>query len=312
VVTPKPAIFDPANAPPGVQLKFISFWQQRDMITPRLLLVHTNAASKEGSIDAAYNWANQEGSNHTIPHYQVDRQDNGSGFIARKMLPTNRKGIANQTAPSVEGFSTYGSVQKFSLAIETADLGYPTPGATEGFTPAQAEMIARIIAYESIVWKFPIALPDSWHGTGVASHTDPYGYPFWTIAQGKVCPGDAKKKQVREQIIPRANAIKAEWTAPAPAPKPPAPDDEGLSMTFSGMWKMPNSTVYAVYLAKGSPLGYKIWLKDTATRTAFVNLCKVNGWPSDVNICEDADMFRAFGPVIGPNAVGFDEWGVHL
>jgi hypothetical protein len=219
VTTPrKPDVFDHSHAPVGVEVKFVPFWQERPMLNggkARLFLVHTNAASREGSIESAWNWATSKPNQNTIPHYQVDRSGR-----ARKMLPTNRQGIANATAKSAQG--EHGNVREWSLAMETADTGYLDDPSISAFTDVQAERVAEIIAYEHMVSGFPLEYPKEWYGAGVGCHTEPFGYPYWTLFNGKTCPGDKKKRQVRELIIPRAREIVAAWKGPPtlPAPEP--------------------------------------------------------------------------------------------
>ncbi len=196
---PKPAVFSPEGSVPGVEIKSVKFLADRPnlKVAPRLLLVHTNAAGREGDVDSAWNWSHSKPNENTLPHYQVDRTHNGV-TRARKMLPTNRRSIANATVKEFrEG---HGDVSWFSISIETADLGFPmeangfkAPGGTIGFDPQQGELVAQIIAYESIVHGFPIATPKEWFGSGVACHTEPFGFPHWTIKKGKECPGSAEE-----------------------------------------------------------------------------------------------------------------------
>lgn len=215
---PKPRQFAPHLAPEGVEVNLGAFrtaqggnwWANRPVIHPRLTLVHTNGASREGSIEAAINWGNANPASNTHPHYQVDR------WRACKLVPTDRKGIGNH------------AVSDWSIVIETADEGYPIPGQAAGFIGSQVETIATILAYESIVWGIPLMYPATWNGAGTASHTEPFGYPHWTNAPGKVCPGRTKKQQVVSHVIPRARDIVAAWMTP-----PPIPED--LPMTF--LWK---------------------------------------------------------------------------
>jgi hypothetical protein len=185
-----------------------------------LQLVHTNGASREGSIESAINWGNAAPYSNTHPHYQVDRDR------AAKLVPTDRKAIGNKTI--VEARGAHGDVADWSIVIETADEGYPTPGEAGGFIGDQIEMIAQIVAYESILHAIPLRYPTEWWGAGTACHTEPFGYPYWSNANGKVCPGRTKKQQLLNVILPRARAIADAWTD---TPKFP----EDLPMTF--LWK---------------------------------------------------------------------------
>lgn len=191
--------------PDGVQPHYANGWAQRPLITPRLLLIHTNGASVESTLQAQLNWANAAHDN-THPHYVVDRKG-----AAWKTMPSNRKGIAAYQA------------DPFTLSIETTDLGWPNPGGIIGFTYVQAETIARIIAMESELWGFPIETPTKWDGAGVASHTDPFTYPYWTKYQGKTCPGPQKKSEVRSIIMPLARELR--YGTPVP---PPVQEDNDM------------------------------------------------------------------------------------
>jgi len=138
----KPPIFDPEHAPVGCEVRFYSRWQSREKIVARLILVHTNAARGEGTLDSASNWAERNvtaapGEYYTIPHYQVDRDGR-----ARKILPSNRRGIANSTGDWVQ--DNHGDAATFSLAIETADTGTDDDPSISDFTPDQAETVATI------------------------------------------------------------------------------------------------------------------------------------------------------------------------
>jgi hypothetical protein len=224
----KPAAFTPEGVPVGVLVNLASYWQTRAVITPRIQLCHTNAASGQGSIESSKNWLESAPGVHTLPHYQVDRDGR-----ACKFLPTNRKGIANQTVAAYRG--THGTVQDWSLAYETADSGMIADPTVSDYTDAQAETLATILAYESIVHGIPLEIPTEWFGSGTASHTDPFGYPYWTNAQGKTCPGAKKKARLRTSILPRSREIRAAWTAPtSPVIPPPSEDEEVKAQVIKG------------------------------------------------------------------------------
>lgn len=221
-IPPRPAEFTPTGAPPGVAVDLTAFkafrngeptsdpwWPTRTKISPRLALVHTNGASKEGKLASQANWANSAPAN-THPHYSVNAPQ------PTKFVPTDREGIGNYKA------------SKFSIVIETADAGWPDPGHLGGFLYDHAEIVARILAYESIVWGFPLGYPTTWDGTGVGCHTEPFGYPNWTNVPGKPCPGETKKRQVRDEILPRARQIRAAWLEPT-EPKPPIPPEDDMA-----------------------------------------------------------------------------------
>jgi len=208
---PKPDVFDPEVPPPGFESKLVPFWEKRPKIKPRLQLVHTNGASGEGSIESSYNWTlgnldpgylygNPPGDKYrTIPHLQIDRSGRGA-----MLLPADRKGIANYKAAD------------FSLGFETADRGYLTDPYPTGsyFTPEQAEAVAVACAWYAWGYGIPLEYPATWDGSGTACHTEPFGFDKWTNSSGKPCPGDRKKFQVRDTILPRAREIVAAWTTP--------------------------------------------------------------------------------------------------
>lgn len=222
-IPPRPATFTPEGAPPGVAVNFEAlrgadgrpWYLGRQTITPRLTLVHTNAASGESSLQASINWGNAASAN-TKPHYHVNAPQ------PTKVVPTNRRAIANATVDAYQ--DGHGDVAEWSIAIETADAGFGTgkPGEAGGFLYDHAEIVARILAYESIVWNIPLSYPTEWFGTGTACHTEPFEYPHWTLYRGKTCPGREKKRQIRDEILPRAREIRAAWLTP----NPPVEDDD--------------------------------------------------------------------------------------
>ena len=117
------------------------------------------------------------------------------------------------TAAQQAEILAHGQVRNWSIGIETSDLGYAPgkPGDESGFTEEQIETLAGILAYDSILWDIPLAYPETWFGTGTACHTEPFEYPFWTLFQGKSCPGGKKKLLMKSRVLPRAVEIKAAW-----------------------------------------------------------------------------------------------------
>lgn len=210
----KPARFHPEDAPPGFEKNVVSFWASRPAMTPRLQLVHTNWADNEGDVDSAKRWAEAAPGSNTCPHFQIDRDGR-----AALLLPLDRKGIGNYKAA------------EFSIVIETADAGKiadPPPTGSE-FTVPQLEKVAVALAWAAWGYGIPLDYPAEWDGTGSACHTEPYGYPYWTNTATKKCPGDVKKQQMREYVLPLARQILTAWTAPPPPP----PDDPGDDMPLS-------------------------------------------------------------------------------
>ena len=207
-IPPKPAVFA-ADGTPGswCEYKHVNFTRPKLKHIARLIVVHTNAASEEGSIESAWNWAHAAPNSNTVPTYQVDRSGR-----ARKMLRSDEDAIANCTVESMVPRGTeFGDVSEWSLAIETADLG--TNHGIGGFTDAQGDAVATIIAYEALLWGIPLVIPNEWFEAGVGAHTDPFPFPFWTCKSGKTCPGDQKKAEFKSWILPRAIEIHRAWTS---------------------------------------------------------------------------------------------------
>jgi hypothetical protein len=278
MIPPKPERFDPELPPPGFESKLISFWRDRPKINPRLQLVHTNAASRQGSIESSYNWANQPGSGHTIPHCQIDRDGRGA-----LMLPSNRKGIANYKAAD------------FSLGFETADTGTLDDPTISAFTANQAESVAVCLAYYAWGHGIPLGYPTAWDGAGSACHTEPFGYPYWTNSVGKICPGSKKKDQVRNLILPRAREIVAAWTAPPPPPPPPEVDDMAViaaKLADNGsFWFTTNGGVNRVWV-NGSDYARNVAALGMVDAKTGV---RTGSW-SDINFVSQADLDRLLGP----------------
>lgn len=256
---PRPARFSADGAPAGVEVDLLSFWQTRPKLRDplRSAFVHTNGATGEGSIESAKRWAEAKPNSNTAPHYQVDR----SGRAA-KFLPSDRRAIANATVDAFQG--SFGDVAWWSLAIETADPGYPVPGEAAGFTEAQGEAVATILAYEASVWPSLgaslVKLP-AWHGAGIAGHTDPFGYPYTTLHRGKVCPGATKKAELWSWILPRTLEIFAAWHYTPARPDvptyPPLPPG-GPAMALTELLDYPADDVYgdAVLRKDGNTLAW--------------------------------------------------------
>lgn len=185
---------------------------------PRIILYHTNGGPNRSTLAGQRNWAMASADN-TKPHYQVGLEPSDG---TEKTLASHLRGIGNGTVTSTHSdwgslsseqraeITEHGRAAEFSLVIETLDLG--TNNGIGGATDYQGEMVARIFAYESIVWQFPLVEPTEWFGAGCSCHTlPPGGYPFWTNALGKTCPGDQKKQDFRAWVLPRAIEIRARW-----------------------------------------------------------------------------------------------------
>jgi hypothetical protein len=157
---------------------------------------------------------------NTHAHYMVN-QGHESGAAALKALPSDRRGIGNSTGSSLEPENQTDPSNRrdssyFSLVIESRDRG---DGGESGFIGNDAELVARILAYESIAGGFPLELPAVWWGEGCATHTWPFDYPAYTTRPGKTCPGSGKKSEFAEWVLPRARIIRQAWDTPVPPPK---------------------------------------------------------------------------------------------
>ena len=229
-IPPRPEGFHVEQPPPGYRKSYVSFAYTRKIIVPRLQLAHTNGASSEGSIESSKAWAERRtnaGSATTCPTFQVDRDGDAAMF-----LPLNRAQNANY------------KVNGWSISYETADTGYKADPSISAFTEAQLQMMANGFAYCSVLFNIPLTYPTSWNGSGSASHTEPFGYPYWTNSNGKICPGNKKKAQVRDIILPWAREIVATWTSkpsppqPSPSPKPESPTPQPPGPTAKGLPQM--------------------------------------------------------------------------
>lgn len=219
-----------AGAPPGVRLHLDAYDQdwidQRPWITPRVGVVHTNGGGGEGSYAGAIGWSNG-GSSRTHAHYNLNEP------TPAKNLPTNRRSIANSTPRAKELEYGVPDSSYWTISIETADRGYNNGGGIDlgDFLHNHDELLARIIAYESIVWGIPIVVPDTWVGTGWLTHTAPFD-GVYTLYTGKSCPGTTKKARVLGgDILPRAQHIFNVWTGVT------EPTEEEEDMKAYALWK---------------------------------------------------------------------------
>ena len=217
----RPDYFGADGAPPGIALRLDAFgaWSEsRPTIEPRVGVVHTNAASVESTTDAQIRWGNSA-TDRTKPHYCIN------GPQPAKVLRSDLRAIANSTSADIE--ARYGERDSsfWTIAIETADTGYKDdPSISDFLTTSRygampvphAELVARIIAYESIVHDIPTVIPTMWNSTGWVTHTWPFPFPYFTTVPGKTCPGSKKKASFRTEIMPRAALIHSAWTTPPP------------------------------------------------------------------------------------------------
>lgn len=315
---PRPALITPEGLPPNTVSMLVPFWRDRSIITPRLLLVHTNGANGIATNQSSYNWATNKPGTNTLPHYQVQRDGR-----AAKYIPSNRKGLDNATVTASSAdwpkltqaqrseILAHGQVRDWSLGIETSDDGYGTGrlGDLSGFTDPQVETLAGIIAYESILWGFPLEYPATWWGTGAACHTEPFEYPFWTLFRGKTCPGSLKKQQMRQLVLPRARQILADWSPPHPIEPPtnlPSTADTG-DEAMLGIYKGPTGDA----LFELFPNGDKIWIvpPPDGMWAGAEALCRLNGKSAEVQVIDNISVWSALGVIKGPVPPGYDVYG---
>lgn len=299
-IPPKPAAFTPEGAPPGVEVDYDSqwafksdgitpdksrrYWQSRPKIKTRVAIVHTNAAQGEGTTQSAINWGNIKASN-THPTYAVNWPK------CVKLLPSDRRSVANSTEDWYEKQENQSDASFWTLSIETADTGTKADPAISDFLTVSKygpievrhdEIVARILAYESIVWGFPLEAPKEWDGTGVAAHTFPFPHPAYTIQEGKTCPGPKKSKALFDRILPRARQIRAAWLAPVITPPmeddmpefvkvatdPTKPADPGTLFAVQGLlaWHVSPSQ----YGAAGIPFAGRTLTRAECSKYTFV------------------------------------------
>lgn len=243
MIPPRPPRFTSDAAPLGVEIDLVTFSDTRPAIDTTALHVHTNAASKEGTIESAKRHIYAAPGSNTLPHYQIDRTHNGI-TRACKFLDTSLRGIGSTTVgrttrdsagrliwPTLTDtqratIDAHDNVRDHTIVIETADTGYLDDPTISAFDPGQIEALAQIEAFEAIVHGFPLAMQVNYWDPGIGSHTDPWGFPYTTIHRGKFCPGLKKKTQVRTVVLARAIEIARAWTyTPNPNPTPTTEDD---------------------------------------------------------------------------------------
>jgi hypothetical protein len=238
-VRPKPSHFGPDGAPPGIALRLDAYatlddglpWTStRPTIKPNTIVGHTNGASVEATVQSSLNFGRntrtKDGRNTTKPHYLL-------GDKPAKVLRSDLRGIANSTSSAIEVEYGVQDSSYWALAVETADIGSIAakarginwPYDCGPFLYDNADDLAHIIAYEAIVHGFPIRVPPTFPAGGVVAHTWPWPYPYFTTKPGKTCPGTTKIAAIRDEIIPRAQQIRAVWTQPTPEPDHPEEAD---------------------------------------------------------------------------------------
>jgi LysM repeat protein len=229
-IPPKPSQFSPSIPPPGFRKLYVNFAGERKRIVPRVQLIHTNGAKTAGSIESSKNWAERRtvgAQATTLPTFQVDLDGDAAQFID-----------SNQAQNACY------KANPFAISYETADSGWASDPTISAFTGAQLQMLANGVAYCSVLYGITLAYPTRWDGNGTASHTEPFGYPYWTNSSGKICPGQKKKAQVRDIIIPHAKAIVNAWSGKDPIPPPGSGGGKYTVQAGDSWWKI--SQMYGI------------------------------------------------------------------
>lgn len=244
-VRPKPDYFGPDGAPPGIVLRLDVYetlddgyrWlASRPKIKPNTIVGHTNGAAHEGTVESQIRWGKRtdtnQGRNTAKPHYLL-------GDKPAKVLRTDLRAIANSTGSDIEAQYGCRDSSYWTIAVETADMGsiaalergIAWPSDCGPFLYDNADDFAHIIAYESMIpgQEFPIRVPPSFTAGGVVAHTWPWPYPHFTTVPGKTCPGSTKIADLRDEIIPRAQQIRAVWTSPVQPPEVIDPPEDDMA-----------------------------------------------------------------------------------
>lgn len=215
---PRPAQFTPHGAPVGSAFSVdlgaftdnagMPWYLTRPKIVPQIAVVHTNGASVQASLQSQVNWGNSGKYERTHQHWAVNEGR------AVRLVPSDRRGIGNSTPKAAEDAAGVVDCSFWSTVIETRDTGYLDDPGISDFLPGDAELVATILAYESLIdgQQFPIQIPLVWTGEGVVTHTWPHDRVYTTVS-GKICPGTKKKATFRDVIVPRAAQIRAAWLA---------------------------------------------------------------------------------------------------
>lgn len=259
--------FDPTTVPAGCIYRPVPFLLERPVITPRSVFAHTMAARKRSTVQSAWNHANAAPNQNTLPHYALGL-DEADGCA--KFLPTNRRGIATTTvSPTTKNSAgnliwptlteeqrssirAHGNVRDWAIGIETADTGSDADPGISAFTDYQLEMLTRIYVHELQGWGIPAVKLPAWYSTGMATHTDPFEFPYTTIYKGKICPGSKKKAQFWNAILPEVQRRLTPTPPPVPEPPPvPPPSDLEVETMLPAIGKTTDGSFLAQFAFRG-------------------------------------------------------------
>jgi hypothetical protein len=142
-------------------------------ITPRLVVLHTNAGASSTSPQQLWNYMARADVNVECT---FDVAADGQVW---QMMPCNVRADCNAQA------------NDFAVSIETQDNGAATLNSTP-WTPAQCDSIVALLAWLADTYAIPMWRCGAWNGSGVGAHRD---FPEWSSAAHS-CPGDARFAQV--------------------------------------------------------------------------------------------------------------------
>lgn len=156
-------------------------------ITPRSVILHTNAGSSSAS--SLWSWITRA-SVSGEPHFQV-------GFAGiEQYMPLNRRADCNYSANlwrNANG-TTWGAI-----SFETQDMGAATVNSTP-WTARQLDMMISAITCICVVYAVQCVQPATWDASGIGHHSlHPYQgllRKAWTNVAGKTCPGRARIAQM--------------------------------------------------------------------------------------------------------------------
>jgi hypothetical protein len=161
---------------PGVVFDPIPESFSQPFITPRLMIMHSNAGPRKTPGEALVNWMRRSdvvGEAHLVPAMD--------GTI-RQVIPFNRRADCNYKA------------NQFAISFETQDNGAATLEETP-WTIEQFNAMAGAIAAIGHYYGIPYQNPAHWQDSGVGYHSQ---YKEWSSYTGKTCPGRARIYQMDE------------------------------------------------------------------------------------------------------------------
>lgn len=164
------------------------------LITPRLVILHTNASP--GPVSPGQLWTYMARPDVNLEcHFDV-----ATDGEVWQYMPIDRRADCNAQA------------NPFAVSIETEDAGASMVNMTL-WTPPQCDAIVKLLAWLADVAGIPMHRAFAWDASGVGAHRD---YPEWSAAAHS-CPGDARTSQVPILIARAAYPVGAP-TVLAPVP----------------------------------------------------------------------------------------------